>query len=81
MELLDKLFGKRGNSSSVTRDGIEFKIVDLRPDKEKLIEKEAQSSLGEKDEQIAHKLLFLISQVVSKYETDKEAYKKNKSRD
>lgn len=44
MGLLDKLFGRRRNSSSGTRD--EIKIVDLRLDKERKIERQAQSSLG-----------------------------------
>ena len=72
------MFGKRGNSSSVTRDGIEFKIVDLCSDKEQLIEREAQSSLGEEEEQIASKLIFLISQA-AKTEYDTEEYKKTRA--
>jgi len=71
---LDKLFGRRRNSSSGTRD--EIKIVDLRSDKEQDIERQAQSSLGEEDEQIALKLITLIKQAVSESYTDGEASKK-----
>lgn len=72
--LLDKLFGRRRNSSSGTRD--EIKIIDLRSDKEQEIERQAQSNLGEEDEQIALKLITLIKQAVSESYTNGEASKK-----
>ena len=72
--LLDKLLGKRRYPSRGSRDDI--KIVDLRPDKEQEIERQAQSDLSEEDEQIARELISLIQQAISEYNMDKEACEK-----
>lgn len=71
-QIMEKYEKKRAGRtpSSGSRDGI--KIVDLRPDKEREIERQAQSSLVGEDEDIARKLLSLIPQAVSEYDTDEE---------